>query len=100
MHQQIVRAREGVLGSLSGEFIEIQQTLLKAGVKETETLQALSHRTDVLLQLRQQIMAGPSWPFRNAGSVWRATIATASPVILFVVNRVVQTYIFPPLGLK
>ena len=100
VHQQIVKARDRVLANLSDEFIEIQQALLKAGVKETETLRALSQRTDVLLQLRKQVLGSPSWPFRNAGAVWRATLATASPVIFFVLNHMVQTYFFPLLGLK
>jgi hypothetical protein len=100
VHQQIVRARDRVLANLSDEFLDIQQALLENGAKETETLRALSQRTEVLVQLRKQIVGSPSWPFRNAGSVWRATIATASPVIFFILNQVIQTYFFPVLGLK
>jgi len=100
VHQQIVRARDRVLTNLSDEFLEIQQSLLRAEAKETEALRTLSQRTDVLLQLRKQIMGSPSWPFRNSASVVRATIATASPVLFFVLNHVVQTYFFPLFGLK
>jgi hypothetical protein len=100
VHQQIVRARDRVLANLSNEFLEIQQSLLRIETRDTEALRALSQRTDALLQLRKQIMASPSWPFRNSGSVARAAIATASPVIFFVLNHAVQTYFFPLFGLK
>ena len=100
VHQQIVRARERVLANLSAEFIEVQQALLAAGDKDTEALRLLSQRTEVLLQLRKQVTGGPTWPFRNASAVWRAGLATASPVIFFILNQVIQTYFFPILGLK
>ncbi len=100
VHQQIAKARDRVLQSLSDELLAVQAALLQTGAKETAALQTLSQRTDLLVQLRTQVLGGPSWPFRNAGAIWRATIATISPVIFFILNRVIQIYLFPLLGLK
>lgn len=100
VHRQIVSAREKVLAGICSELMEVQQSLLGGAAQETETLRALSQRTDVLFQFRKQVLGSPSWPFRSSGSLVRAIIAASSPLIYFVLNRLVQIYIFPPLGLK
>ncbi len=100
VHRQIVKARENVLAGISSELMEVQHSLLAGAAQETETLRLLSQRTDVLFQFRKQILGSPSWPFRSSAALLRAIIAASSPLIYFVLNRLVQIYIFPPLGLK
>jgi hypothetical protein len=100
VHRQIVRARENVLAGIYSELMEVQQSLLSGAAQETETLRLLSQRTDVLFQFRKQILGSPSWPFRSSAALLRAIIAASTPLIYFVLNRLVQIYIFPPLGLK
>ena len=100
VHRQIVAAREEVLGRVCGDLMEVQRSLLGAAAQDTEQLRALSHRTEVLFQFRKQILSAPSWPFRDTGSIFRATIAATSPLIYFILNQLVQAYLFPLFGLQ
>jgi hypothetical protein len=100
VHRQIVEAREEVLSRVCGDLMEIQRSLLSTGSQETGQLQALSQRTDVLLSFRKQVLGAPSWPFRDTGSIFRAIIAATSPLIYFILNQLVQSYLFPLIGLK
>jgi len=100
VHRQIVTAREEVLGRVCGDLMEVQKSLLGAAARDTEQLHALSQRTEVLLSFRKQVLGAPSWPFRDTGSIFRATIAATSPLIYFILNQLVQSYLFPLFGLK
>ena len=100
VHQQIVKARERVLASICGELMDVQRSLLDGAAQEFEKLNLLSDRTNVLFQFRKQILASPSWPFRDTGSVLRAVIASISPLVYFVLNQMIQAYLFPIFGLK
>jgi len=100
VHRQIIEAREEVLERVCGDLMEVQRTLLSPAVPDSEQLRALSQRTEVLLQFRKQILGAPSWPFRDTGSIFRATIAALSPLIYFILNELVQSYLFPLFGLK
>ena len=100
VHSQMGRKREEVLARVCGDLMEIQRALVDVPAQDADQLRVLSQRTEVLLQFRKQILGGPSWPFRNTGSVFRAAIAASSPLIYFVLNRLVQAYLFPLFGLK
>ena len=100
VHRQIIEAREEVLGRVCGDLIEVQRSLLSSPNQENEQLRTLSQRTEVLLQFRKQILGAPSWPFRDTGSIFRATMAATSPLIYFILNQLVQSYLFPLFGLK
>jgi len=100
VHSQMGKKREEVLARVCGDLMEIQRALVDAPAQDADQLNTLSQRTEVLLQFRKQILGGPSWPFRNTGSVFRAAIAATSPLIYFVLNQLVQTYLFPLFGLK
>jgi hypothetical protein len=100
VHRQIVAAREEVLGRVCGDLMEVQRSLLGAAAQDTEQLHALSHHTEVLFQFRKQILSAPSWPFRDTGSIFRAAIAATSPLIYFILNQLVQAYLFPLFGLQ
>ena len=100
VHQQIVKARERVLASICGELMDVQHALLDGAAQEFEKLHLLSDRTNVLFQFRKQVLASPSWPFRDTGSVLRAVIASISPLVYFVLNQMIQAYVFPLFGLN
>lgn len=95
VHRQIVRAREQVLGKLSDDLLQVQQTLATSPPTEVEQLKTLADRTDLLISFQKHILAAPSLPFRDFGAVVRATIAAASPLIYLVLSQLVQTYVFP-----
>jgi hypothetical protein len=100
VHQQILKARGRVLTSIYADLLAVQQILLQSSAQETEQLRTLSQRSEVLFQFRKQVLAGPSWPFRSSGAVWRAIIAASSPLAYFFLNHVLQTYVFPVVGIK
>jgi len=100
VHSQMGKKREEVLARVCGDLMEIQRALVDAPAQDADQLNTLSQRTEVLLHFRKQILGGPSWPFRNTGSVFRAAIAATSPLIYFVLNQLVQIYLFPLFGLK
>lgn len=95
VHRQIVRERERVLGNISDDLLQVQQTLATAPPADVEQLKALADRTELLISFQKHILAAPSLPFRDFGAVIRASIAAASPLIYLVLNQLVQTYIFP-----
>ena len=100
VHQQILKARGRVLASIYADLLAVQQILLQSGSQETEQLRTLSQRSEVLFQFRKQVLSGPSWPFRSSGAVWRAIIAASSPLAYFFLNHLLQTYVFPVVGIK
>lgn len=95
VHQQIIKAREAVLSGLCGDLLEVQGRLLAERSTELAQLQALAARTEALMTFRKHILSGPSWPFRDFGTVIRAVAAAASPLIYLVLNQLIQTYLFP-----
>lgn len=100
VHRQIVKARHDILAGITRELMAVQHALLTGAAQETDALRLLSQRTDLLLQVRKQILSGPTWPFRSSAAVLRVVIAASSPVIYFTLNHLIQTYLFPPIGLK
>ena len=100
VHRQIVDAREDVLGRVCGDLMTIQQSLLNAPSQDTEQLQALSQRTEVLFSFRKHILSAPSWPFRDIGSIFRAVLVATSPLIYFLLNQLMQSYLFPIFGIR
>lgn len=100
VHRQIVDAREEVLGRVCGDLMGVQQSLLGTAGQETGQLQALSERTEVLLSLRKHVLSGPSWPFRDIGSILRAVLVATSPLIYFLLNQLMQSYLFPLFGIR
>lgn len=100
VHRQIVDAREAVLNRVCGDLMQVQQSLLGAASQETEQLQALSKRTEVLLSFRKHILSAPSWPFRDIGTILRAILVATSPLIYFLLNQLMQSYLFPVIGIR
>lgn len=100
VHRQIVDAREDVLSRVCGDLMGVQQSLLGAAGQDTEQLQALSKRTEVLLGLRKHILSAPTWPFRDIGSIFRAVLVAVSPLIYFLLNQLMQSYLFPLFGIR
>jgi len=95
VHQQIDQAKERVLASTYQQFTSIQGALLQGTEAEMEDLDKLTGRIEKLIQLRKTIEASPEWPFRDSASFVRAIAAVVSPLLSFILNEILQTYVMP-----
>jgi hypothetical protein len=73
---------------------------MSAGGLTGEALTELSEHTNKLVGLRAIIHKSPTWPFRNVSSVVRVVLAAMSPLLYFVLNEMIRTYILPILGIE
>ncbi|QLQ08063.1 MAG: hypothetical protein HZY76_20065 [Anaerolineae bacterium] len=85
---------------MCNDLMAVQQSLLSVANQDTAQLQALSQRTEVLVAFRKLVLSAPSWPFRSIGSIFRAALVATSPLIYFLLNRLIQNYIFPLFGIR
>ena len=58
----------------------------------------LADRTDKLVLLRTTMYKSPSWPFRNASSIVRVSLASLSPLIYLILSEMLRAYLLPFLG--
>jgi hypothetical protein len=95
VHRQIVRTREQVLNSLSDDLLVIQRQLLAADPPQLNVLRTLYEDAERLAGLRKLVLAGPSWPFRDYGTVARVVTAVFLPTLVAFLSLVVENVVFP-----
>lgn len=95
VHRQIIAAREQALTQISEELLAVQHALVGGAVADAEKLAALAQHTATLIEFRRRVLSNPSWPFRDIGAVLRASAAALGPLVYFILNYLVQSYIFP-----
>lgn len=95
VHRQIIAAREQALNQISEELMAVQHALVGGAVADAEKLAALAQHTTTLIEFRRRVLNNPSWPFRDVGAVLRASAAALGPLVYFILNYLVQSYIFP-----
>ena len=95
VHRQIVNAKGAVSANIYEQLYEIQETLLHGTNVDAQTLKMLADRTGTLVNLRKTLLEAPSWPFRSEAALVRATLAATSPLIYFIINRLIQIYLLP-----
>ena len=100
VHRQMSQARGRVTARISQELAGCQSRLMECGEVSNETLQELSERTEKLIGLRATVYRSPTWPFRNASAALRVLLAAMSPLLYFVLNELVRTYMLPLLGVR
>lgn len=100
VHRQMSQARGHVTARISQELAHCQNRLMECVEVTNETLRDLSERTEKLMALRSAIYRSPTWPFRNASAAVRVLLAAMSPLLYFVLNELVRTYMLPLLGVR
>lgn len=99
VHKQMERAREVAASRISEELQRCQERLMEDSELDLAAATELANRTDKLIALRTTMYKSPSWPFRNASSVFRVSLAALSPLIYFILSEVLRTYMLPLLGI-
>jgi hypothetical protein len=97
VHQQMGRAHDRALAAIHQQLQEIHATVLHRP-QEAQDLAALNNRAAILVNLRKTIHEAPTWPFKDSGGLVRAVAAVSSPLIYFILNELIRTYLFPILG--
>jgi hypothetical protein len=90
VHTQMVRARETMLEELSERLMAVQRVIedpARSGPAETE---AAGKQVEALTLVRSSILSQPSWPFRGVLSFSRAVLAAASPLIYFILEKLLD----------
>ncbi len=100
VHQQIERAHKRALVAIHSQLQEIQDILLQGIKADVPDLGALTSRTGMLIQLRKTIQEAPKWPFRDSAGLARAVVAVSSPLVYFVLDELIQTYLLPFFGVS
>jgi hypothetical protein len=98
VHSQMQQARDRITTRISQELAGCQSRLMACSEVSNEVLSELSDRTEKLMGLRSTVYRSPTWPFRNASSVVRVLLAALSPLLYFVLNEILRTYVLPVLG--
>lgn len=99
VHSQMEAERANVAAHINNQLAQCQSSIMSANPLSGEALTGLADRTDKLVALRTTIHRSPTWPFRNLSSVVRVVLAALSPLLYFVLNEVIRTYILPILGI-
>lgn len=95
VRHQVTRARMEVLRQLSQRFYAVQTELQNRAQLTEEDLKRLSNHANELEQLRRLVLAGPVWPFRNASATIRAGLVATSPLLYFLLNELMRSYVLP-----
>ena len=98
VHSQMQQARGRITARISHELAGCQSRLMNGAEVSNELLNELAERTEKLIGLRSTVYRSPTWPFRNASSVVRVLLAALSPLLYFVLNEILRTYVLPMLG--
>lgn len=99
VHSQMETERAKVAARINCQLAECQSQLMRAGDLTGATLEELSDRTERLVALRATIHKSPTWPFRNVSSVVRVLLAAMSPLLYFILNELIRTYVLPIFGI-
>jgi hypothetical protein len=97
VHRQIVRTREQVLNTLADDLMRVQEKLLAGSEPQIEDLKAIHDEAERLTGLRKLVLAGPSWPFRDYGTVVRVVTAVFLPTLVAFLSLFIEEVIFPVL---
>lgn len=100
VHRQMGQARGHITARISQELAGCQSRLMECTDVSNAVLSELSERTEKLIGLRSTVYRSPTWPFRNASSAVRVILAAMSPLLYFVLNEIVRTYVLPMLGIR
>lgn len=95
VHMQIVHNHRRSILAIDEHLQAIQDVLLQGSVSKPQDLVMLSNHTSALIGLRKTILEAPSWPFRDTATVVRAAFAVTSPLMYFILNELIRTYILP-----
>lgn len=98
VHRQMGRARDAAASRISEELARCQARLMEQSELDLPAASDLASRTEKLMALRTAMYKSPSWPFRNASSILRVSLASLSPLIYFILSEVLRTYLLPLLG--
>jgi hypothetical protein len=100
VHSQLEKERTKVATRINCQLAECQSRLMSTGDLTHQDLAELSDRADKLVGLRAIIHKSPTWPFRNLSSVVRVVLAAMSPLLYFILNEMIRTYILPIFGIE
>lgn len=100
VHQQMKQARDQVATRLSSEMAGCQTRLMSSIDLNNEDLNSLTSRVEKLNELRSALYRAPAWPFRNAATTVRVVLAALSPLLYFILNEILRSYVFPVLGIQ
>ena len=98
VHEQIDSAQNNTLNEIHHQLQEIHNRLIPEKPLASTDLATMNDRLSLLIQLRKTVMEAPGWPFKDSAEVARAIIAVTSPLIYFVLNELISTYIMPILS--
>ena len=99
VHRQMGKARDEAASRISEELGRSQVRLMEGFELDLTAATELANRTDKLVSLRTTMHKSPSWPFRNASSVVRVSLASLSPLIYFILSEILRAYLLPLLGI-
>ena len=99
VHQKMGAGRDQVAASISRELAGCQARLVEKGISQAD-LKEVAERTEKLIELRTTLYRTPTWPFRNAIALTRVVLAALSPLLYFILNEVLRTYVLPVLGIR
>jgi hypothetical protein len=95
VHRQMTVAKERALDQIYIRLMDTHQTLMERPPLDSETLGDLTNRTSLLVTLRELVLKSPNWPFRDVASLLRATLAVASPFLIYLLQRMLDLYVVP-----
>lgn len=95
VHRQLMLNHRRSLLAIDENLQALQASLLQGSGTKPQDLIMLSNHTSALINLRKAIQEAPSWPFRDTATVVRAAFAVTSPLMYFILNELIRTYILP-----
>jgi hypothetical protein len=98
VHRQMDAAKSSAARELNFELAKIQVELLAPIAPDAARTAHLSNRTGALVNLRNVVLASPTWPFRNTIAVTRAALIASAPLIYTALNELIRIFLIQPLA--
>jgi hypothetical protein len=95
VHRQMDEAREHALDRIYAQLMQTQRKILGEDTLTNDQLSYLANHTTLLASLRDLVLKSPVWPFRDVLSIVRASLAVASPFLVYILQRLIDIYLTP-----
>lgn len=95
VRKRMLHAKHEAVEVIHHRLNDCQMVLLALKDHDPDATKVLTNATDNLLSLRKNILAQPSWPFRNSLAVLRVTLTAFTPAAYFILNELIRAYLLP-----
>jgi hypothetical protein len=89
------QAKDRELYSILDRLSVIREAVLGESPGRGSDLDRISDQAGILMDMRQLVLASPTWPFTDTAEIARVVTAVVSPMLYFIANEILRAYVIP-----